>query len=763
MSVNLKKRPTPSNGVREGRRMYVARAELVLARPDHRPLARLGPDPDPLQRLAAAMAAVRSQDGEQADVMVDLVPVPDGQVDRRRRSLIARAARRGPSAFGERLGPGGAGGAWVDTVRTVLADGMGISSSPGSRPRPAKVPRQVDLADGVGKFTLGEPVFAVQVLVRVTATHPVRARALLHQLLGAMAMFSGENRWRPVGPRRTAWRPYSNVWWRRRSFDRRVATGEFAPAKRQWVTTAEIAGLLKPPTRHCAATNVARCGGVVPPAPAGLPQWTGQRGMLPLGRVTGAEGREYLAAAHVADVLFGLGLGKSGFGKTEQALVQILTIAYGGYGGWFLDPHGEALARALPYLTHPAVRDRVQLIDLAKPSMDSPFGCWNPLDMRGRRLEDIQDVVGAVVGGIASAQGWGGNAPQARAILSNAVLVLAHLAYQLVAENCSHLQPTVFQIKSLLTDDEWRAGVLERMPDDIKRFWRTSFPKYAATAVPTVTNALDVLDTSLSLKAFLGGSLSTYNVRHAMDNGTVVLVAPSGTGAGDPLITSLLIFDLFLAGLSRQDTPVTERRTFFAWMDELAGVDAAGRGFIAKIFEQLRKYEVRLMTMTQMAMRLSETTRQAALQNQSVLSATACDIDEARYVANRMPGITPETIAGLEKYEYIVSVMLHGKRTTPFKVRGVPVDQVLADYYNPDALADLDAAIDVTLGRRPVEKILADLATLDERIGDHLAAHPATPRPAAATQAQHDVVRHDPSHNSSPHNAAADDLENEDQ
>jgi hypothetical protein len=58
-------------------------------------------------------------------------------------------------------------------------------------------------------------------------------------------------------------------------------------------------------------------------------------------------------------VLFGAFFGKSGFGKTELGLVQCIASAYGGHGTWFLDPHGEALTRARPYLAHPAIAGRM--------------------------------------------------------------------------------------------------------------------------------------------------------------------------------------------------------------------------------------------------------------------------------------------------------------------------------------------------------------------------------------------------------------------
>lgn len=124
--------------------------------------------------------------------------------------------------------------------------------------------------------------------------------------------------------------------------------------------------------------------------------------------------------------------------------------------------------------------------------------------------------------------------------------------------------------------------------------------------------------------------------------------------------------------------------------------------------------------MTQMALRLSAITRQALLQNQSLLSTCAADYDEAAFVAKRWNGhVTPETITELPKYHYIMSIALDGQRTTPFRVRGLPVEEVFAHYFNPDGIPDLDAAIDTNMRRRPAGQILADLEHLDTEILTH--------------------------------------------
>ncbi|MYX51395.1 ATP/GTP-binding protein [Streptomyces sp. SID8385] len=685
------------------RARYVERAELTLGLPDRKPLAALGLAPDPLQQLAAAFASVRTESGERADVVLDLVPVRERHLARRRRRLLARSRRRGPSAYGERLTGGlGTGGVWG----TVAAAWNGGASHRGRE----RLPRMTDLRDGLGKLDpAAGAVFAVQILLRTESAHPQAALARMHQLLAVFATTSGENYLKPRRPRTP---------WSIAHFDRRFASGEFAPRRRQWLTVPELAGFLKPPTAKCHASGVVRSGGLVPPAPADLPIYTGQPDLVPLGAVTYADGRERIGAARIQDLLFGLQLGKSGHGKTEAALVQCLAMAHAGHGTWFLDPHGEAWARAKPYLAHPHITSRLWEIDLAKSAPDQLVASWNPLSME-RPTSAVKDIVRSLTEGIAAAQDWGDHAPRARTILARTTQALALLNQQAVQDGNPDAQATLFQIRSWLTDETWREQLLPRLPKRVRDYWTNTFPRLASDAVPTVTYAIDRLDTSPALQAFFGSPRSAYDVRTAMDSGRVVFVCPSGSEA-DALVSCLLIHDLHRAGLSRQDTPRPGRRTFWAWGDELTALDSSSKGFLAAIAEQLRKYEVRFIGMTQMALRLSAITRQALLQNQSLLSTCAADYDEAAFVARRWNGhVTPETITELPKYHYVMAINLNGRPTRPFRVRGLPVEDLFAHYDNPDGIPDLDEAIDTNLLRRPVADILTGLEDLDAALLAH--------------------------------------------
>jgi len=451
--------------------------------------------------------------------------------------------------------------------------------------------------------------------------------------------------------------------------------------------------------------------------------------------VARAGGGERLAGVPLKYLLFALFLGKSGYGKTEMSLVQAIALAHNGFGVLFLDPHGDGWVRARPYLAHQVLADRIWEIDLTSPDLDKMVGSWNPLSMEGRREADIPDIVQYIVTGFAAAVGWNDASARAKTILTRAVESLVHLSWQVCQAGRPDLAPTVFQIRTILTDKVWLAKVLEYLPKDIQDFWEKTFPGYSKEAVPIVIGIIERLSSSNAVKAFLGSSRSTYDIRRAMDTGKVVFVCPAGTGDVDRIISSLLIYDLFRAGLSRRDTHPDKRRDFFAFIDELTSVDGASKGTLAQITEQLRKYHVKLLAMTQMAQRLSPTTRQGLLQNLSILSTTASDVDEAALVTRRWgKKVSPYTITQLNRFNYVMSVTVGEGQTNPFRVRGASVEDLYADYYRPQNEERLGRAIDENLGRRPVHAILTDLRHLDTKLSRFIAT---LDKPSDGTDSAH--------------------------
>ncbi len=691
-----------------GVKSHVARAELVLARDAHLPLREVPLRPDPLQSIVSAVAAVRHDLGEHAEICLDLSPVTPARV---------------AHLIGEATHPGGAGG-WLG--RAVSSAGRALASLtaelvdevvPGATAPHAPAPHvRADQPVPAGrstKFAFGEPVFSAQVLIRVESEIPGRAQAHLHQIMSALDTYAGDNYWKAAGFNLGFLHLGSDAWpWRRR-FDERITTARFAPRAQNLVTAREIMGLLKPPTRHCHGQNVLRSGGLVPAPPTTLPTYQGQPDVLPLGYARMQDGTERLLGTPLDDLFFSFRIGKSRYGKTEVALVQAVALALSGHGVWFLDPHADGWRRAAAMLTSPEVLSRLWEIDLTVRGTDAKVAGYNPLSMLG--AEHIEDRVDAVVTAIASALSWSDTASRARTILTKACQTLCHLGLLLPRQ----AQPTLFTIPRLLTDAEWRDPLLTFVPASLRRWWKDTYSRYPDEATPTVTNIIDRLAASPTLAAFFGSSHGAYDVRRAMDEGKVVFLCPPGGDVGR-IVNCLLVFDLFRAGKSRGDVPPQQRRRYDVMVDELTAIDGASKGHIASILEQLGKFGIRLHAMTQMAQRLSKHTRDALLQNQSLLSSTAGEVDAVRVVTRQWANrVHPDTLVDLPRFHHVVTTTVDGETTWPFRIRGPLLDELFAEHSRPDRLGLQQSAIDTNLKRRRVGEVLEEMETLERRI--HLA------------------------------------------
>lgn len=690
----------------------VARAELVLARPSSEPLRDAGLDPDPLSGFARALEFVDSKAGDRAAVCVDLLPAaPGGRRGLRRRLL--REARRAPRP--------------APSPGEALAGLIGAAGRP-EGPAPTEL-----IQNRVGRQALGRklgsdaPLFELQVLVRVASPIPGRAKAQLAAILAAFDTFAGENHLRAsgLGVPGLAFLG-SDLPGRRARFDRRLATGLFRPARRRIVTAPEIAGLLKPPTTRCAAANVLRAGAAVGPPPRRLPTFAGQPELLPLGRVADERG-ERIVGVPLRDTFFSYMAGRSRFGKTETALGQFLHLARSGHGCLLLDPHHDAIERAKPYLTEPGLRERVVELDLTDARRQPG---WNLLAAAGRSPARAAGQVDAVVDAFASALRWDEVNARALNLTTQAVQALADLSRALPAE----LAPTIFEIPVLLANAEWRAAVLPRVSAPARRFFEERFPLLAPEAITPVTNLIDRLRASPPAAALLGSPAATYDVRAAMDRGLIVLACPGWGSTRDRLIANLVLFDALHAAHSRRELPVARRRPFYVFCDEVQSYDGASSGTLAALLEQSAKFGVRAMLLNQNPERLTAATRDAVLANRSHLVTTALEGRGADLLAGTL-GVEAEGVAQLPRFRSLASVTLGGEISRPFRLAGVPVEELLPGEDHPERVPELDAAIAAGTRRVPVARTLARLDRRPRDIAERLGGGGRRGRPAGGRKA----------------------------
>jgi hypothetical protein len=576
MALKLWRPTRAQDAAKPERRLYERQAELYVEGKDAHALAAHVLQPDPLGRFARVFESLRPERGETAIVTVDLLPLSRGERHRHVGRLVA-AARDATAVDGQDR----AGQPAARFARELWAGMNGDSGPllgrrpPTSRANPADLAvRRAELRPTVVRITETDALFALQVLLKTTATSKGRTVELLVALRDCFAAFTGSSwfKTRGIGPTLrlgnrevTPFFLGSDMPWHRGWFDHRLASGLFDPPRRGNVVAGkEVAAFLRPPTKHCASTEVVRSGGLIPAPPADLPTYRYQPDLLPLGEIDTADGTR-LVAVPAEDTKFVYTSGRADFGKTTGALCRFLHWALRTpHGGLFLDPHVDGLVEMLPYLT--SVADRLVIINLADTDKQ---GGWNLCSMTGRTRNDIEARVDAIVDSVATVTGWGERNGRALNLISQAAKSVIELAMVLPRD----LQPTIFQITTLLADPEWRDTVVPCLSAPLRAFWRTRFGLLDTNAITPVTNLIDRLRNSRSISALLGASQSSFDMRRAMDTGQLVLVCPAGSGPKERLIANFVIRDLYRAALTRIDTARERRRPFYAVLDEALALD----------------------------------------------------------------------------------------------------------------------------------------------------------------------------------------------
>ncbi|MFE4758392.1 ATP/GTP-binding protein [Streptomyces mirabilis] len=704
-------------------REHEVRAEFIMRGNPVQPLRDVPLEPDPLQPLVDAVAEVRAQVGDLAEVCVDLQRAPKWALRARRWDLMSRAHRAEQREAARTW-------RWMrrdsdrfrDTVfgqmrQLTIGGGRGRDSGPLMVP---PTPQRVDRDKALGKLAEDRQLIRVQILVRCASNIEGRAEAQLARIQAGLDVFGGSARLAMRGLRVGPWRLGADRWPHRGHFDRRWRTGQCQPPGPNWVRIEELLGLLKPPTVHCR----------LPLLPTELPTWVpGDRSLLLQGWYRGPDGTRRPVATRAAETLFEIGVGKAGGGKTERALAQAIAYAHAGGGLLFVDPHHDSWRRGAPYLAHESIMSRIARVDLRGAGPKRAVSSWNPIGMHhGRpRHEVVEDVVDA----FASAFGWDdASAPRALAIFTEVLTVLCAVNEAACRAERASDQATLFHVRALLTDQDFRLSVLAAMDDVLDEeshaWWRDVFPTFAPEAFSVLLNPLGRLAANPVTRAFLGQGRGVYDIRTAMDRRMVVWVCTAGNGPTDRLLVTLLFRDLLRAGRSRVDTSSADRVPFRGYLDELITLTGSAPDSIASMFEDFRKFNIQLHGMTQLLGRLPQSVRQSLVQNASTLSTTHGAKAAVTPITEEW-GDRPSAaqVAGLDRFEHYATFTVGGRRVGPLLIRGTHLDDDFARWARYDEVNDLEQAADRMAGARPLSVLTQRAAAQLDRVKAFIAPQDA--------------------------------------
>lgn len=660
-------------------------------------------NPDPLDLFAQTFEQLREDLGDEARVAIDLVPL-----GRRGRNRFLRGVRHSADDPLKTSSKRGGGANLLDDL--AAAAGLPGGSSSADRVKQSRQTKQLRDREEDIHF------FQIQILIEVASEIPGRPQNLMQGFLAAFDQFAGADaHLRASGLPLFGKFYFGSDWWpRRKWFDFRMRTGLCLPAGRRNVVSArEALGVLKPPTKHCHSRAAVRSIGDVAPAPRNVAAYNRRPGVLPFGVAGGR-----MVGMEMNEMFFGYLSGRSRYGKTELALNQLLhTSLVEKMGGFFLDPHRDAIERIKPFLANELAMGRVIDLDFSHNDLNRKHVAWNPLSMEGRGTADIANRAQAIVDAASVVQRWGSSASRIPIITGQAAVSMLHLALLLPPD----LAPTLFTMVTFLSDDKWRAHAITKLPKYLQDYWNHVYPGPDAAA--PLINMIARIGRSDVARATLGSPRSTYDARRAMDERAIVLACPGG--GREASMASFIVFDLLHAAKSRADVPPDKRPEFFAFFDELQAYDDGE--VVPDSMEQCAKYGMRVVALNQSPQRLTQRTLDAISTNSSFLTTTATSAEGSQYFDKQWGdsgarGMVPKLL----RYQYLTSITLDGGRSHPFRLAGLPIEQVWRHedgdlrIPDPDALPMLEAVMDERYRPRTVQETLKQIVGHDQRVLDAL-------------------------------------------
>lgn len=353
-------------------------------------------------------------------------------------------------------------------------------------------------------------------------------------------------------------------------------------------------------------------------------------------------------------------IGKTGSGKTTLLRNLIVQHIMLGHGVGVIDPHGD-LAEEL--LNHIPPNRADHLVYFNPGDLEFPIG----LNVIGAVEPDARHLVASgVVGAFKGIwrDSWG---PRLEYILYNSVSALLECRNQ-----------TLLGVNRLLTDDAYRAKVIQQVKDPfIRAFWAQEYENYderfKREAIAPIQNKIGQFLLNPVIRNILGQIKKKVDIPFVMNNGRLFIANLSKGKLGHDkanLLGSLLVTQFQLGAMERASRPEAERKDFYLFIDEFQNFSTDA---FASILAEARKYRLCLTLSHQYIDQLSEPIRQAVFGNVGTLVAFRIGYTDAEVMTKEFGNAVPApALADLERYEAVVKLLVNGSNLEPFRATMLP-------------------------------------------------------------------------------------------
>lgn len=237
---------------------------------------------------------------------------------------------------------------------------------------------------------------------------------------------------------------------------------------------------------------------------------------------------------------------------------------------------------------------------------------------------------------------------------------------------------TLLSVPLMLTNDMFRARVVERISDPVVRlFWQAEFgrlnPTQRTETVSPILNKVGQFLSSPLLRNILGQPQSAFSLRRAMDQGKTVIVNLSKGRIGEDassLLGAMLVTRFQLDAMSRADQGESLRRPFTLYVDEFQNF--ATESF-ATILSEARKYKLDLVMANQYVAQMPDAMRDAVFGNVGTLIAFQVGAQDAPFLKEALMGQVAESdLVNTPRYSAYVRLSSGGMPMRAFSADMLP-------------------------------------------------------------------------------------------
>lgn len=356
-------------------------------------------------------------------------------------------------------------------------------------------------------------------------------------------------------------------------------------------------------------------------------------------------------------------IGQTGTGKSTLLQKMIIQDIQNGEGVAVIDPHGDLIDKIMEHIPKGRADD---VIYFDPGDVQHPMGL-NMLEFDPKYPEQKSLIVNElfeIFNKLFNMSVAGG--PMFEQYFRNSTA--------LVLED-PESGNTLFEISRVLSDKSFRDYKLSKSKNIVvNAFWQQIAEKAGgesslANMVPYVTSKIDTFLSNEILRPIVAQQHSAFNVRDVMDQKKILLLNLSKGKLGElnsSLLGLIMVGKILMAALSRVDTPESERKDFYLYIDEFQNVTTKS---IATILSEARKYKLNMIIAHQFIGQLEKEIKESVFGNVGSICSFRIGADDAEYMEKQFaPVFAAQDLLNIDNLNAYLKLLIDGQTSKPFNM-----------------------------------------------------------------------------------------------